>query len=156
MMRTFPNRHARIVSASAAGLVAAMAWGVPSAGAAATASQKVPLTQTNRSCDGTVIPPVLAPALGFAAVTRTATDKLAAAVALKGAAPNTTYAIRLIQLLPDGSDCQRVDGTLTTDSLGNGNANVQEKLLPGATSAWVDLNGQNDFTNFYDTAPMSF
>ncbi|QGN58554.1 hypothetical protein [Nostocoides sp. HKS02] len=156
MTRTIRNRNARILGASAAGLAAVLALGTPSAGAAATPSQKVPLTQTNRSCDATVIPPVFAPAQGFAAVTRTATGKLAASVAVKGARPNTAYTIRLIQLLPDNSDCQGIDGTLTTDALGNGNANVQELLLPGATSAWVDLNGQNDFTNFYDTAPMSF
>jgi hypothetical protein len=136
--------------------VTVLALGAPSAGAAATPNQKVPLTPTNRACDATVIPPVFAQAQGFAAVTRTSTGKLAASVAVKGARPNTTYTIRLIQLLPDNSDCQGTDGTLTTDSLGNGNANVQEFLLPGATSAWVYLNGPDASGNVYDTAPMSF
>lgn len=156
MTRTLQDWNVRIIVASAAGLVTVLALGAPAADGAATPSQKVPLTQTNRGCDAGVIPPVFAQARGFVAVTRTASGKLAAAVAVKGARPNTTYNIRLIQLLPDSSDCHGIDGTLTTDGLGDGNANVQEHMLPGATSAWVDLNGQNDFTNFYDTAPMSF
>ena len=148
MTRTVQNVSVRIIAASAAGLVTVLALGAPAAGAAATPDQKVPLTQTNRDCDAIVIPPVFGQAQGFAAVTRTSFGKLAAAVAVKGARPNTAYNIRLIQLLPDRSDCQGIDATLTTDALGNGNANVQEMLLPGATRAWVDLNAQDDFSNF--------
>jgi hypothetical protein len=156
MRHIIRSRHTRIIATSAVALVMALAVGVPSAGAGATPAQKTPLTQTNRSCDSTVIPPTHAQPFGFAVVVKPATNKLVAAVVLQGALPNTTYNIRLIQLLPDDSDCHTVDGTLTTDAWGNGNANVQEPVLPGATSVWVDLNGQLDPDNFYDTAPVSF
>lgn len=156
MTRIIRSGHARIIATSAGAFVAALAVGVPSAGAAATPAQKMPLTQTNRTCDSTVIPPERTQPFGFAVVTKPAKDKLVAAVALKGALPNTAYNIRLIQILPDDADCHTVDGTLTTDAFGNGNANVQEPVLPGATSVWVDLNGQINPDNFYDTAPVSF
>lgn len=156
MSQIVRSRHMRIIATSALALVMALAVGVPSAGARAAPAQKTPLTQTNRSCDSTVIPPIRSQTFGFAVVVKPASNKLVVAVVLQGALPNTTYNIRLIQLLPNDSDCFTVDGTLTTDAFGNGNANVQEPVLPGATSAWVDLNGQLDPANFYDTAPVSF
>jgi hypothetical protein len=67
------------------------------------------------------------------------------------------YNIRLIQISPGGVvvDCSTVDGTLATDSSGYGSTNVQEAVVQGATSAWVDLNNQADTTDFYDTAALS-
>lgn len=146
-----------MLAASVLALSLGAAVGVPAvAAAAATPAQKIPLTQTNRDCDGTVIPPVFSEAHGFAVVIKPASGKLVANVVLKNAEPNAIYNIRLIQLLPGSTDCATIDGTLTTDAEGDGNANVQEPVLPGVTSAWVDLNNQADFTNFIDTAPVSF
>ena len=156
MTRITGKKGARRLAASAGALVAGLAVGVPPAGAASPSAQKTPLTQTNRGCDGNVIGPVLSQAKGFAILSRPERDKVVAAVAVKGARPNTTYNIRLIQILPDDSDCHTINGTLTTDSNGHGNANVQERVLPGATTAWVDLNGQLDFDNYYDTQPVAF
>jgi hypothetical protein len=93
---------------------------------------------------------------GFAVVIKPASGKLVANVVLQNAPPNTTYNIRLIQILPDSSDCLTIDGTLTTDAAGDGNAKVQEPVLTGATSAWADLNNAAEFTQFFDTAPVNF
>jgi hypothetical protein len=130
---------------------------VPAAAAAsATPAQKIQLTQTNRDCSGSVIGTVATEPHGFAVVIKPASGKLVANVVLQNAQPDATYNIRLIQVLPDSSDCLTIGGTLTTDAEGDGNANVQELVLPGATSAWVDLNNQADFTQFFDTAPVTF
>jgi hypothetical protein len=126
------------------------------AGAASSAAQEVPLTQTNRGCSGTVIGTPQTETFGFVIINKTASGKLIANVVLVGATPNATYNIRLIQVLPGDPDCTMVDGTLTTDSLGNGNANIQEDVLSSPTSAWVDLNNQADFNKFFDTQVVTF
>ena len=120
-------------------------------------AQKVPLTTTNRNCDGSVAtPPGIGGGTGFVIINKTASGKLIANVVLENAAPDTTYTIRLIQILPNGVDCQPFNGpgeaTLTTDALGNGNANYQEAVLAGANGAFVALNNQADPGNdFYTT-----
>lgn len=134
----------------------AMGVGLPSATASGMRAHQAPLTQTNRWCDATVIGEAQTRGFGFVNLIRPASGKLVAAVVLKGASPNTTYDIRLIQVVPGDTDCHTIDGTLTTDADGNGSANVQQKILPGATKAWVDLNNQADFAQFYDTAALSF
>jgi hypothetical protein len=127
----------------------------PAASDPATPAQRMPLTQTNRDCSGAVIGPPQDQPFGFAVIVRPASGRLIANVVLQGALPDTTYNIRLIQVLPNSADCFTIDGTLTTDSFGDGNANVQEPVIPGASSAWVDLNNAADSTNFYDTTPVS-
>lgn len=147
----------RPVRAAAAFLVAMAGLGIAAeaAQAAATPAQKVPLTQTNRSCDGAVIGGPANQSFGFAKITKTAHGRLVVAVALKGGPPNTTYNIRLIQVVAGDTDCTAVDGTLTTDADGDGNANVQEAMLPGASRVWVDLNNQADFADFFDTGMVT-
>ncbi len=111
-------------------------------------AQKVPLTTTNRNCDGSVAtPPGIGGGTGFVIINKTASGKLA---------PDATYNIRLIQILPSGVDCQPFNGpgeaTLTTDALGNGNANYQEAVIDGANGAFVVLNNQADpGDDFYTT-----
>jgi hypothetical protein len=123
-------------------------------------AQKVPLTQTNRDCSGTVIGTPQTETFGFVVINKTGSGKLIANVVLVGATPNATYNIRLIQLssrAPNGStECTTIDGSLTTDAQGNGDANVQEPVLEGTTGVWVDLNNQADFTNFFDTQVVPF
>jgi hypothetical protein len=146
-----------VLGASALALATGAVIAIPAAASAqATPAQKVPLTQTNRDCSGTIIGGQQTQQFGFAVVVRPASGKLVAHVVLQGALPDTTYNIRLIQLVPGDLDCATVDGTLTTDSSGNGSANVQEPVLQGASKAWVDLNNAADFTNFYDTEVVSF
>ena len=120
-------------------------------------AQKVPLTTTNRNCDGTITtPPGIGGGTGFAIINKAASGKLISNVVLENAAPNATYNIRLIQILPNNVDCQPFNGpgevTLTTDALGNGNANYQEAVIDGANGAFVVLNNQADpGDDFYTT-----
>jgi len=147
----------RVTMAGAVTLLAGVGLGAPPAGAGAVAAQKMPLTQTNRACDAAAVDGgEQAAAFGSVAVTRPASGKLVATARLEGARPSTVYAVRLIQVVPGDADCRAVDGFLTTDDLGSGKATVEQKLLPGATRAWLVLNGQDDFTHFYDSAPVSF
>ena len=146
------------VALAVAGLVAAgtAPAGAAPAGGPATPAQKVALTRTNRTCDGVMIDGDLPTPLGQAVVTRPASGKLLVSVSVTGGSPDTTYAIRVIQLLPGDTDCHGISGYLTTDSLGGGRASVQETVLPGASQAWVDLNATDDFTNFLDSEPVGF
>ena len=145
-----------VALAAALGLVV----GVPSvATAEATPAQRLALTKTNRICDGSVLGADQPQPFGFVHLTRTGSDKLVASVVLKGGPPGTTYNIRLIQVVPGDDDCGSAavfDSTLTTDDLGNGNANVQEPVLPGASTAWVDLNNAANFDDFFDTGLVAF
>lgn len=140
-----------------AGLLALLGLAAP---AQAAAAQKVPLTTTNRNCDGTLIEPEQTQPFGFAIIIRTGSNKLIVEVALRNAAPNTTYNFRLIQVLPDNSDCQPFttgEATLTTDAAGNGNANYQEPVLDDATRAFVAVNNQgNPGGDFFTTPVVSF
>lgn len=146
-----------VVPAAAAGALVLGLGGLPSASASGGGgAHKLSLTQTNRACDGVQVGQTQDARFGFVNLVMPAGRKLVAAVALKDALPNTTYNVRVIQLVPGGTDCSVVDGTLTTDSDGDGNTNVQEKLLPGATGVWVALNNQTDFTQYYATTTLSF
>jgi hypothetical protein len=159
VMRRFLRR--RPLQALAASVLA-MAVGLGVAGpahAAATRAQKMPLTKTNADCPGYTSPAARAKAFGFAVIIAPAPGKLVVQVVLKGAPANTTFNIRMIQVLPDASDCGSAtvfDGTLTTDATGNGNANIQEAVLPRAHTVWVDLNNQADFSDFFTTQVVSF
>jgi hypothetical protein len=56
-------------------------------------------------------------------------------VAVKGGDPNTTYQIFVNQ---DPGGCPTVSsGTLTTNSVGNGNGHVALSRVPGATNFWA-------------------
>ncbi len=158
MRRILRRRSLQALAAS----VLATAVGLGAAGAAqaaATPAQKMPLTKTNAGCAGYTSPVPGAQAFGFAIIITPASGKLVVQVALKDAPANTTYNVRVIQVLPNASDCGSAtvfDGTLTTDSLGNGNANVQEAVLPGAHTVWVDLNNNADFSDFFTTQVVPF
>lgn len=150
------GRTRTTITVATAIAAAGLAAGAPPAAARALSANKDALTQTNRACDASVIPPVYGEAFGFAVVRKPAHGKLVTSVSLRGARAATTYTIRVIQLVAGDADCHHVDGLLTTDADGNAQATVQEDVLPGATGAWVDLNAADDFAHFYDTAPVSF
>ena len=145
-----------VVPTVAAGALALGLGGLPSASASdGGGAHKLSLTQTNRGCDGAQIGATQQARYGFVNMVVPAGRKIVANVVLKHAMPNTTYNVRVIQVVPGDTDCSTVDGTLKTDAWGNGWLNVHEKLLPGATSAWVAVNNQGDFTQFYATDTTS-
>jgi hypothetical protein len=154
------GKRARVCAAAGVAGVLGFVLGVPAVAVAdATPAQKVPLTQTNRACDASVLGPDKPQPFGFANIVRSASGTLVASVVLKGGPPDTTYNIRLIQVLPGDGDCGSAtvfDATLTTDDRGNGNANVQETVLPGASTAWVDLNNAGNFDDYFDTVSVAF
>jgi hypothetical protein len=161
-MRGFLRQRLTLAAAaSAVATAVALGAGAGAAQAVAAPAQKDPLTQTNRNCDGSLIGPALTQAFGFAVITKTGNNGLVVEVVLKHAVPNTTYNIRVIQLVPDGSDCGSFilgpfDGTVTTDALGDGNTNIREPVLAGASSVFVDLNGQANPSDFFTTAVVHF
>jgi hypothetical protein len=120
-------------------------------------AHKEPLTTTNRDCDGVVSGTPQTESFGFVIINKTASGKLIANVVLENAIANTTYNFRLIQT-PNSvtGDCQPFNGpgeaTLTTDALGNGNANYQEVVIDGATGAFVAINNAaNPANDFFTT-----
>ena len=153
-MNTMVRRGvAPLVAASA--LVLGAGLGLPAANAGSSHAQKLRLTQTNRGCDGAVIDTPQKATFGFVNLIQPAHRKFVAVVVLKGAQPNTTYTVRLIQVVPGGGDCLDIDGTVTTNQYGNGNTTVHEAKLSGATAVWVDLNNKANFAQFYTTAPIA-
>jgi hypothetical protein len=156
-------------------LLASLAATAAAVAAAAPPGHKVPLTRTNRNCDGTVptdctspnpSPPycVFTQPFGFVNLVETGADKLVAAVVLKGGTPNAIYNVRLIQNPPpppppEIDACHLPSSTLTTDSSGDGSTNVQQAVLPHATSVFVDIlinNPPSDTNDYFTTDPILF
>jgi hypothetical protein len=61
---------------------------------------------------------------------------LSGEVALKGAPPNATYQVVVVQY----SSCLGTTFTLTTNKQGNGNLHFTTERFPGSTGFFVDLN----------------
>ena len=148
----------RAVGAAGAALLLA---GVGSSSAVATSAQKVPLTETNRDCDGSVIGDEDPAGFGFVVFNVTGSNQLVAQLVVKGAEPNAEYGVRVIQV-PDTAtgDCGDFRGPyeayLTTDADGNANANVHEMLIDGASGAFVALNKTDAAsTEYFTTAPSA-
>ena len=76
------------------------------------------------------------PTGGFAIIHSNGAGDVIAEVSLKGALPNHTYTLNLVQT-PSGESCFGAEATLTTNGNGNGNVNISEPLLPGTTGAFV-------------------
>ena len=55
--------------------------------------------------------------------------------------------MRLIQAIPSGADCDNVDGTIITNNQGNGEVNIVEPELTGATAAQVIIDTSTLFQN---------
>ncbi|KAJ5761852.1 uncharacterized protein N7511_005234 [Penicillium nucicola] len=115
------------------------------------------LTKTNRNCDGSVIGSPQTQTFGTVELSRVG-NQLVAVPVLLGGTPNKSFNVRLIQLNAGGAlncgTCASGGGTLNTNNAGIGNGYVQQTILPGATSAWVDLNQKDNCDNFYDIAPL--
>ncbi|KAE8379046.1 hypothetical protein BDV26DRAFT_291628 [Aspergillus bertholletiae] len=126
--------------------------------AAAIPAQKIPLTRTNRKCDGSLVSAELNKAFGFANLVKPASGKLVAAIVLQGATPSATYKVRLVQA-PQPSPCYNniPSDTFITDGSGNGNINFQQPVDPSATAVFVDLNNlANPDNDYFTTNPNNF
>jgi hypothetical protein len=146
------NNSRRVPRAAAAGATAALGLGlgagIAHAGSAASHAQKVPLSTANINCDGSSAPDQgSGPGEGFVVYNRPANGTVIAVVVLQDARPDTTYSVRLIQSV---SDCGTVDATITTDSLGDGSANVHEAVADNGT-VFVAVNNTADPYNDYFT-----
>jgi len=140
------NRKRLLIALACA--LGAMAIAIPTA--LAGGAQKVPLShQVDEFCTGGQIGPLPPETNGFAVIHQV-DGNVMAEVSLKGGLPNTTYNVRLIQT-PSGSDCFVFDGTLTTNGQGNGNAHIEEPLLPGTTDAFAFLSFPGFAGDFYST-----
>jgi hypothetical protein len=147
MKRSKPLVGAVVVLASAAtmtGVGPAAADGPVTSG-----GNSVPLAMTFRSCDHAVVQYVSASGSGSgsALIGRTGANQVIAVVNLQTAEPDTRYTVRLIQVpRPADRTCFEGDpgvavGALFTDGNGTGSTTVQGPLAPGATGAWVAVDG---------------
>lgn len=140
-------------------LVGLLAASTSTATAAAVSFQEASLTQTNRNCDGSIIPPQQTRTFGSVELVRAGSNQLVVVAVLIGGIPNAAYNVRLIQIKSgtavDCGACTTGSGTLTTNNLGIGSTYVQQAVNPSATAAWVDLNKKDDCANFYNIGPLS-
>ena len=79
-----------------------------------------------------VSPSAGTPSFGFAILNTTGHGRVNVEVALKGAAPNSTYSVYLDQ----AGTCSPAF-TLHTNSRGNGNRHLNVAMVSGATQAWL-------------------
>ena len=95
------------------------------------------------------------PTDGFAIIHSDGAGNVIAEVSLKGAQPNHTYTLDLVQT-PSGESCFGSEATLTTNIDGNGNVNISEPLLPGTTGAFVLVqpSGPDGFISSTPTVPV--
>lgn len=138
-------------SAGAAGLVVAAtvaAWCPAGIAAASSEATLVPMVSRFKTCDFQLLPWVSATGTGSGdAVIGQASGGVTAHVRLATAAPNTRYTVRLIQVPRSSSrTCTAGDpgvavGELFTDAVGSATTTVKGALMPGATGAWVSIDG---------------
>ena len=125
--------------------------GTGSASAESANGGMVPLSATYRSCDFTKAHHVSAN--GFGSGTSTISSdgaSVSADVFLMIGRPNTPYQVRLIQgPRPGTQKCNAGDpgvasAVLNTDGNGTGAVTLHDALRPGATNAWVFIDGPPD------------
>lgn len=123
-----------------------------------TGTAKLELGTTTRDCDfNPVGSSRQGQGAGFALIGASA-EKVVAEVDLVGAAPNTTYDVRLIAL-PSMTCSPGAPGVgiekIGTDASGNGNVVVQTALLPRSSGAWVTiLDGSGQLYSSNAIAPV--
>ncbi|MCW2688209.1 MAG: hypothetical protein JWR37_3099 [Mycobacterium sp.] len=123
----------------------------------------VPFSIVLRRCDfsNNAYTGVLAHGTGFAIIrTGEWNHKVTAEVHLSTASSDTRFTVKLIQLPRPGYTCNPGDpgtafATLDTDAAGNANViTLQQDVLPGATGAWVYIDGPAPYgapTEFYSS-----
>lgn len=119
-----------------------------SAGADAAAGTSVPLGITFRACDHVKSPFVHTNAVGSGNATISAdSTTVTATVTMAILAPGTTYQVRLIQgPRPSSQRCNAGDpgvasASLIADGNGVGSVTLSGPRIPGATNAWVYVDG---------------
>lgn len=148
-----------LVTASAALLPAA---GVGSAAPAPLDSPRqsgptlVPMSTAWRRCDHSVstFPPIAGDGAAYALISRQA-NQVVADVHLSTADPDTQYGVRLIQM-PRSSNSYCSDhspGTVASplyaDGAGNATITLTADVVPGATGAWVMIEGPQTLSKPY-------
>jgi hypothetical protein len=151
-LRSFKASMAGVAVATAS--AATLAVGTQTAAAAPPASPKptgatiVGMSSILRRCDFSDQTHVSGVGIGQASaiISTAGSHQVVADVRLAAAAPDTHYDVRLIELPQPANRCQPGDpgtavGWIDTDGAGNGNVTLQEGVLPGATAAWVFIEG---------------
>lgn len=134
----------------AAAVAACLAVGA--AAAAGNGAQKAPLVHLVRqSCDGSglIDPPDPLPVGGFALVNQH-NGVVTANLSLRNALPHHEYQTFIVQPPLSLEDCidQPEGVTLTTNGRGNGNVQLSEPAIPGATAIFVQaIGGPFEFFN---------
>jgi hypothetical protein len=130
-------------SALTTGTETALADGTSTAGH----STLIPLSSILRQCDLTTINyvPSDTTGTGYAVISRSGST-VTAEVHMTGVRPDIWYGVRLVQIPRTTVSCNAGDpgvgmGRLYTDFAGNGTATVSAPVMPGATGAWVSVEG---------------
>ena len=143
---------AGIAIATAAGTVLAPGAGTAGADEANVSTARgpttVPLSAVLRRCDfsnDTHIPPARL-GTAYALISTTTSHQVVAEVNLSGAVQDMVYRVRMIEMPRPTLTCDLGDpgvvfGLFTTDDLGNGSVTISEDVMPGATGAWVYIEG---------------
>jgi len=148
-LRSFKTSVAGVAVATAS--AAMLALGTETAAAAPPnphGATMVALGSTLRRCDFSDQTHVsgTGTASAYAIISRTRSNQVVADVHLAVAAPDTHYNVRLIELPQPTNRCKPGDpgtavASIDTDAAGNGSVTLQEDVLPGATGAWVFIEG---------------
>jgi hypothetical protein len=151
-MNFSPRRRYLATAALGAAISLGVGIGAGTGTAAARGAHAVSLTTHNINCDASPTSGSgIGSGTGFVVFNENSRDTVIAVVVLRGAQPNTTYTVRLIEA-PSGSDCQIVDGTITTNVVGNGTVNVREPLT--GPSVFVAVNNTTNPANDYYTTQV--
>jgi hypothetical protein len=142
----------RFMAVAAAGL-GVVGFGTGSASAEVGDGGMVALSSVYRSCDFTPSDYVNGTGFGSAQafIGTGGSDTVTADVRLAIGVPNTPYQVRLIQGPRPGSQrCNAGDqgvasAVLNTDGNGTGAVTLHDAQRPGATTAWVFIEGPPDF-----------
>ncbi|HZQ33401.1 MAG TPA: hypothetical protein VFB19_16930 [Mycobacterium sp.] len=132
---------------AAAFAMLAAGTGTATADNSAQGAQHVPLSSFLRRCDAnaTGYMPSATRGTGYADISRTG-NTVQADVHMIIAAPDIWYGVRLIQTPRPGISCGAGDPGVTmtrlyTDENGTGSVTLQGPVMPGATGAWVSVEG---------------
>ena len=113
----------------------------------ANGSRVVPLSSILRRCDWTNAQyvPSDTTGTGYAVISRTGST-VTAEVHMTGVIGDIWYGVRLVEVPRPGIGCGAGApgvgfGQLYTDDAGNGTVTVQAPVMPGATGAWVSVEG---------------
>ena len=123
----------------------------------------VPMSEVLRRCDFTETIYTLSTATSAGSavsIVSTTGSDVRADVSLTRATPDVRFFVRLVEYPPPTNLCRPGNpgvaaATIDTDGGGNGTVSLQEPVLPGATHAWVFMEGPpGDFYSSDILAPV--